>query len=149
MKLTCTESCLVYLKHSRTEKETIEYLKSCGYVDDEINESIEYAKSLGYIDDEDYCNAYVNDHVIVNKWGPTKIKFMLKEKGITGSIVDFALMDNEERIHDNMLNAIRKKAKGLDLDDYKSIQKIINNLISKGYLYEPAKKALNEFRESR
>lgn len=149
MKLTCNESCLVYLKYSRTEKETIDYLKSSGYKEEEIRESIDYAKSLGYIDDEDYCNAYVNDHIIVNKWGPTKIKYKLKEKGIEGSMVDFALMDNEENIYQNMLNAIRKKANGLDLEDYKSIQKIINNLISKGYPYDEVKKALNEFKENR
>lgn len=149
MKLTCTESCLLYLKYSRTEKETIDYLKTSGYSEDEISESIEYAKSLGYIDDEDYCNAYVNDHVLVNKWGPTKIKFKLKEKGISGQMVDFAIMDNEDNIYQNMMNAIRKKARGLDLEDYKSTQKIINNLLSKGYLYDDAKKGLNDFKENK
>lgn len=52
MKKTCVESCLLYLKYSRTEYETRKYLKSLEYDNNEIDNAIEYCKELGYIDDE-------------------------------------------------------------------------------------------------
>ena len=102
MKYTCTECCLMFLKNTRTEAETIKYLKDNDYSESEIDEAIKYAKEVGYINDIDYINAYVSDHLLINKWGPQKIIFKLKEKGISGEAVNFALMDNEEIIKRNL-----------------------------------------------
>lgn len=148
MKKTCVESCLLYLKYSRTEYETRKYLKSLEYDNNEIDNAIEYCKELGYIDDEDYVNAFVSDHVIFYKWGPDKIKFKLKEKGITDKIVEYSIMDNKEDIEKNILEQTAKKARGLDLNDYKTKRKVINFLISKGYRYDDANSAFEKYKDS-
>lgn len=145
MKYTCTESCLMFLKNTRTEAETIKYLREKEYSESEIEEAINYAKEVGYLNDVDYINAYVSDHLLINKWGPKKIIFKLKEKGISGETVDFALMDNEEIIKRNLYAQTEKKAKGLNLEDFKNKQKVINHLVSRGYDYSSAKNALEDY----
>ena len=145
MKYTCTECCLMFLKNTRTEAETIKYLKDNDYSESEIDEAIKYAKEVGYINDIDYINAYVSDHLLINKWGPQKIIFKLKEKGISGEAVNFALMDNEEIIKRNLYAQVEEKAKGLNLEDFKTKQKVINHLVSRGYDYSSAKNALEDY----
>ena len=145
MKYTCTECCLMFLKNTRTEAETIKYLKDNDYSESEIDEAIKYAKEVGYINDTDYINAYVSDHLLINKWGPQKIIFKLKEKGISGEAVNFALMDNEEIIKRNLYAQVEKKAQGLNLEDFKTKQKVINHLVSRGYDYSSAKNALEDY----
>lgn len=145
MKYTCTECCLMFLKNTRTEAETIKYLKDNDYSESEIDEAIKYAKEVGYINDIDYINAYVSDHLLINKWGPQKIIFKLKEKGISGEAVNFAIMDNEEIIKRNLYAQVEKKAKGLNLEDFKIKQKVINHLVSRGYDYSSAKNALEDY----
>ncbi len=145
MKYTCTECCLMFLKNTRTEAETIKYLKDNDYSESEIDEAIKYAKEVGYINDIDYINAYVSDHLLINKWGPQKIIFKLKEKGISGEAVNFALMDNEEIIKRNLYAQVEKKAQGLNLEDFKTKQKVINHLVSRGYDYSSAKIALEDY----
>ena len=145
MKYTCTECCLMFLKNTRTEAETIKYLKDNDYSESEIDEAIKYAKEVGYINDIDYINAYVSDHLLINKWGPQKIIFKLKEKGISDEAVNFALMDNEEIIKRNLYAQVEKKAKGLNLEDFKNKQKVINHLVSRGYDYNSAKNALEDY----
>lgn len=145
MKYTCTECCLMFLKNTRTEVETIRYLRDNEYSEAEIEEAIKYAKEVGYINDEDYINAYVSDHLLINKWGPNKIIFKLKEKGISGESVDFALMDNEEIIKRNLYAQVEKKAKGVNLEDFKNKQKLINHLVSRGYDYSSAKNAIEDY----
>lgn len=145
MKYTCTECCLMFLKNTRTEAETIKYLKDNDYSESEIDEAIKYAKEVGYINDIDYINAYVSDHLLINKWGPQKIIFKLKEKSISGEAVNFALMDNEEIIKRNLYAQVEKKAQGLNLEDFKTKQKVINHLVSRGYDYSSAKNALEDY----
>lgn len=145
MKYTCTECCLMFLKNTRTEAETIKYLKDNDYSESEIDEAIKYAKEVGYINDIDYINAYVSDHLLINKWGPQKIIFKLKEKGISDEAVNFALMDNEEIIKRNLYAQVEKKAQGLNLEDFKTKQKVINHLVSRGYDYSSAKNALEDY----
>lgn len=145
MKYTCTECCLMFLKNTRTEAETIKYLKDNDYSESEIDEAIKYAKEVGYINDIDYINAYVSDHLLINKWGPQKIIFKLKEKGLSGEAVNFALMDNEEIIKRNLYAQVEKKAQGLNLEDFKTKQKVINHLVSRGYDYSSAKNALEDY----
>lgn len=145
MKYTCTECCLMFLKNTRTEAETIKYLKDNDYSESEIDEAIKYAKEVGYINDIDYINAYVSDHLLINKWGPQKIIFKLKEKGISGEAVNFALMDDEEIIKRNLYAQVEKKAQGLNLEDFKTKQKVINHLVSRGYDYSSAKNALEDY----
>lgn len=145
MKYTCTECCLMFLKNTRTEAETIKYLKDNDYSESEIDEAIKYAKEVGYINDIDYINAYVSDHLLINKWGPQKIIFKLKEKGISGEAVNFAIMDNEEIIKRNLYAQVEKKANGLNLEDFKTKQKVINHLVSRGYDYSSAKNALEDY----
>lgn len=142
---TCMEECLNYLKFSRTEKEVRNYLYEMDYKTNEIEDAIAYAKELKYIDDYDYAYAYVNDHVLINKWGPIKIKLKLKEKGIPEEYINNTLMDNEKDIMNNLYQQFEKKANSLDLSDQKDKNKIIRHLLNKGYNYSEISEVLNSY----
>ena len=142
---TCMEECLNYLKFSRTEKEVRNYLYEQDYKTSEIEDAIIYAKELKYIDDYDYAYAYVNDHVLINKWGPIKIKMKLKEKGIPEEYINNAIMDNEKEIMNNLYHQFDKKSAGLDLNNPKDKNKIVRHLLNKGYNYSEINEVLNSY----
>ncbi len=142
---TCMEECLNYLKFSRTEKEVRNYLYEQDYKTSEIEDAIIYAKELKYIDDYDYAYAYVNDHVLINKWGPIKIKMKLKEKGIPEEYINNAIMDNEKEIMNNLYRQFDKKSAGLDLNNPKDKNKIVRHLLNKGYNYSEINEVLNSY----
>lgn len=141
----CKEECLKYLKYSRTEKEVVVYLTNEGFKLDEITEAVNYAKEFKYIDDYDYAYSYINDHLIINRWGPIKIKMKLKEKGIPDEYIDNALLDYEKQVYDNLKDQVRKKLSSYTDVDYQTKNKIIRSLISKGYNYEMIKKVLDNY----
>ncbi len=143
----CKETCYKYLSYSRTEYEVREYLKLEGFSFDDIEDAVVDAKALGYIDDPDYAQSFVNDHLLINRWGPIKIKMKLREKGIEESLIDFALEDNELIIRQNLFRAISKKAPSLDLSEYRDVQKLIRHLSNKGYGFDLIKEEIQNYEE--
>lgn len=141
----CKEECLKYLKYSRTEKEVFSYLSNQGFDYEEINESINYAKELKYIDDCDYAYSFTKDHLVINKWGPVKIKMKLKEKGIPDEYIDNALLDYEEHIIYNLEEQLSKKIASYQEIDHQTKNKIIRHLINKGYNYDMIKRTMDSY----
>ena len=142
---TCKEECLYYLKYSRTEKEVRSHLYNKDYKDNEIEESIEYAKELNYIDDYDYAYSYINDHLLINKWGPLKIKINLRDKGISDETIENGLLDCEELIYRNLEDQANKKINVNRELDYNEKNKIIRHLLNKGYEYQMIKEVLDKY----
>lgn len=102
---------------------------------DEQDQIIEELIKEKFLSDERYVEAYVRDKFRFNRWGKIKIAYMLKQKQLSGEVVNNAILaiDDEDYlalIKDELL----KKAKGTKgKNEYDIKAKIVRYLVSKGF----------------
>ena len=127
---------IVYKK--RTEIEVRNKFK--GVFNEELfEETIESLKSLGYIDDENYIDRAVNEYISLNNMSIKEIKYKLLTKGINKNLIEDYFSDN----YDQLLEYETKSAEKVFL---KKINTMDENevklfLRKKGYMEESIKNA--------
>jgi regulatory protein len=90
----------------------------------------------GYIDEERYAKAFANDKLIIDKWGPQKVRQALKQKGIKDMLISKAISEkniNQEAVISELLN---KKVKSFKkLADTEIYAKLMRFGLSRGFDY--------------
>ncbi len=129
-------------KYVVSEKGLKDYLKKKGFDAKAISQAVEKLKDYGFIDDEKFARNYFES--LSNGRGKRAIAQKLKQKGVSGEIVDGLLeeVDEEDELQKAIVNA-EKFAKNRQ-NDPKIKQKCLAHLIYKGYDYGVAQKATNE-----
>lgn len=129
-------------KYVVSEKGLKDYLKKKGFDAKAISQAVEKLKDYGFIDDEKFARSYFES--LSNGRGKRAIAQKLKQKGVSGEIVDGLLeeVDEEDELQKAIVNA-EKFAKNRQ-NDPKIKQKCLAHLIYKGYDYGVAQKATNE-----
>jgi regulatory protein len=116
-------------------------------VDDEIADKvIRSLKSEHYLDDQRFAGFYVKDKFKFNKWGKTKISFMLRQKKINQELIDLALAQLDEgNYFDTCRELIRSKAISLkETNQFTRKGKLFRYAAGKGFETDLIYKALNE-----
>ncbi|MDO5041267.1 MAG: RecX family transcriptional regulator [Peptoniphilus sp.] len=136
------ETALNYLKKLRTSVEVANHLQDKGFSKDIADHTLKRLRRLNYIDDEKYAAAYCRDKININRYGPQKIAFFLKSKGIDESIINSSLSDLDwDKVIDNLKKDGTNKLNSLKQDD-KRWEKTLRYLLGKGYSYDLIKKHL-------
>lgn len=92
-------------------------------------------QSEGFIDDNRYAAAFAREKSSLTGWGPVKIRFALKEKGIDQAVIDSALSEiDPERAGARLSNLLEAKRKSLEGDPQIKF-KLIRFALSRGYEY--------------
>jgi regulatory protein len=90
----------------------------------------------GYINEERYAKAFANDKLLIDKWGPQKVRMALKQKGIKEALISKALSEknvNQEAIIAELLS---KKIKSFKkLDNHEIYAKLMRFGLSRGFDY--------------
>ena len=92
----------------------------------------------GYVDDLRYSSAFAREKAALQGWGPVKIRFQLRSKGISDSIIETALGEvdpgaSSSRL-DRLLAARAKSLKG----DPQAKLKLLKFALGRGYEYSAA-----------
>jgi len=100
-------------------------------------EILEELKKEGYVDDSRYAAAFAGDKSVLSGWGPVKIKYALRRKGLEESIVSEAIaaLDNGKG-KEKMERVLKDKLRSLAKEDPNSRGKLIRFALSRGYLYD-------------
>lgn len=131
-------------KMMHTEKQTRDYLKKKGFLNSVINNVVTKLIGYKYLDDEAYLKAYVNAHKA--RKGAKKIAYELKNKGINNDLIESGFKDVEDdddgafRIADNFF-----KNKEVT---YELSAKCYRRLLSRGFSYETAKRAVDRVKQN-
>ena len=115
-----------------------------------IRRVIQYCLEHQYLDDNAFASAFIRDQLHLNKSGIIKIKSALRQKGVSGEIIDELLKNMEPEI-DELSIAVKvgeKKLKTLT-DEKTRKQKLIRFLIQKGYRSETVIKAISKLLPTR
>ena len=126
----------------RSEKELVSRLSFKGYNEIDINGVISELSEYGYINDFDFGVAFSKDKIRISRIGPIVLRSKLKEHissdDLLSEIID--QMYTEETIVSLLKILINKRKK--TIIDNNSINKLIQYLIRKGFLYDDIKSVI-------
>ena len=115
------------------------YANNAGYIHDveeSAKEILSTLKDEKYIDDRRYAEAFARDKSSLAGWGEVKIRYMLRSKGISESIIKDALAQIDESKSDARLQKLAlTKYKALQDDPQWKI-KLLRYLLGRGYQYD-------------
>ncbi len=138
-KSDALDKALNYISRSmKTEKDVRSYLSKKGYLDDVVSYAVEKMRSYGYIDDNEYSLQFARNNS--NNSSKRLIEQKLRLKGVDEGSIASAL----ENIDDEDETAYKILSKYMRSKEYtrENIQRGIRHLVSKGFDYDTAKRAM-------
>ena len=125
----------------KTQREVERYLYEKGYVSQIVYYVLSKLLEYHYIDDERYVASFVSAHK--NTCGKLKIKQQLLQKGVSESLIDSALNDDEFEQDDEIKRLAEKYMKSKE-DTKENYIKLFRYLMSKGFEYDEIKRVLKK-----
>lgn len=101
-------------------------------------------KADRFVDDVRYASAFAREKSSLTGWGPVKIRFALRAKGIADSDIAAGLAEIEEdRASSRLASLLQNKWKSLS-DDPAGRLKLIRFALSRGYEYSQVEGIVDE-----
>ena len=95
-----------------------------------------------YVDDARYASAFAREKASLQGWGPIKIRFQLRGKGVPDSVITAALEEIEpEKADARLEKLLTAKARTLEGDPQFRL-KLLKFALSRGYEYDAVEAAL-------
>lgn len=136
------KKCLARLQRLCSKAEYCEadvYRKALKALEGDAAAAAEVVASLveeRYVDDARYASAYAREKAWIQGWGPVKIRFQLRAKGVSDAVIAAALEEIEPaRAADKLDRLMAAKAKSLEGDPQKRL-KLLKYGLSRGYGYD-------------
>ena len=96
-----------------------------------------------YVDDTRYAAAFAREKASLQGWGPVKIRFQLRAKGISEADIGTALQEvDASRASDRLEKLLQGKLRTLEEDPQRKL-KLIRFALSRGYEYSDVEAALS------
>jgi len=112
----------------------------------DIPKVLQRVKEMGFLDDELFAQSFVRTQKNTSDKGPVQIKHLLRQKGISSSIIELAIEEFPQEEQD--LVAVRladKLARKYKNKSYReALQKIRLSLMNKGFYEQSINKAMDE-----
>ena len=110
-----------------------EKLTEKGYDNQVADMVIKELEELGYVNDCDYGALFL-EHCQSKMWGKKKIRFEMKQKGLSDEVINDILSDyDESTLVDEMAGQIISRYSSDDLTDRKTKSKVIRYFASRGF----------------
>ncbi|MBS6524538.1 MAG: RecX family transcriptional regulator [Peptoniphilaceae bacterium] len=134
------------LTNRKTEQEIRELLFNEKLSEQVIDEVVAYLSEYGFLDDEAYALLFSRDKRNINGYGPVKIAYALRRKGIDGEYIARALEEYTTDSEKELIQSIveKKYLRGGELN--KSWEKIVRFLLSRGFHYDAVKDVLSQWK---
>lgn len=130
----------------RAHSEARKKLNAWGVYGEEAENILAELIGSNYLNEERFARAYTRGKYRIKAWGWKKIEMSLKAKGVSSYSLKAAFeeIDQEEYLA-GLMSLAEKKGKLIkESNPFKRKQKLLRFLVSKGYLYDEAKKAVEE-----
>lgn len=95
-----------------------------------------------FVDDRRYASAFARDKASLTGWGPLKIRFALRAKGVSEQDISAALSEVDgDRADERLDRLVQTKMKAL-ADDPRRRLKLLKFLLGRGYEYDAVEAAV-------
>ena len=143
-KATALDKTLTYITATqKTEKQIRDYLYKKGYLKSVVEYVIEKLREYRFVDDKDYAETYAQN--AASRKGKRLIKVELARKGIQKEDVESALETLEVEDQEEAAKNILQKYMRSKEPTRENLSKGFRYLMSKGFDYDVAKKAIECF----
>lgn len=122
----------------RCHYEVEQKMKEFMLIPEAKEEILLYLLQENYLNEERFARSYARGKFYIKKWGRNKIKVALQQKRISEKLIIKSFEEiNEEDYKKEIITFISKNLEtNLEKMDFLKKQKVIKNLISKGYEYD-------------
>lgn len=134
------------LTNRKTENEIRTLLSSENFDEEIIDEVLDYLIEYGFVDDEAYALLFCRDKRNINGYGPVKIAYILRQKGIDDATIAHGLEEYTAEIEQAKIASIVEKKYLRDGVLQKEREKIIRFLLSRGFHYGEIKEVLKRWK---
>ena len=101
-----------------------------------------------FVDDRRYAAAFAREKSSLQGWGPVKIRFQLRGKGISDEIISEALQEVDPEKAASKLDKLAADKYRLLKDDPQCKLKLLKVLLSRGYGYDEVEAAVSRVMKS-
>ena len=133
------------LRNRKTTWEIKDLLFKEGIDEDAVLAAVDYLQDYGFLNDREYAELYARDKRNLNGYGPVKIRYLLKQKGVDDELIADALehftQDDEIELVEKIVH--KKYVRNRNLSKEKT--KIIRFLLSRGFEYSAIKAVLSQW----
>ena len=144
--LEARRRCLRLLEYSpRTVYQLKTRLVDDGFSLEQAEDAIQYAKSFGYVDDGNYAMEYVR--TACQKKSKRQLYMQLSRRGVDSDSIEEALDAYADEQENTVRRLAQKRLRQKPPQTDEDLMKAIRSLVSKGFPYEMAKKAVWELRD--
>ena len=139
-----TEKALSYIsKTVKTKRQVKEHLLKKGYSESACYHAIDKLKEYGYIDDCEYARRYIDS--TGKTQGKRLLAYKLMAKGVKKEDIEAAYETAGKNSAENAAALAAKKMKNKDVTK-ENVLKTYRYLVSRGFSYEEAERAVEPFR---
>jgi regulatory protein len=137
-------------RQEQCKQDIREKLGKWGLTGEETAQIISELEKEGFVDEQRYAGMFTREKFRLNKWGRIKLRYMLKQKHIPGTVIDNALDElNDEEYRGLLLEELQKKNKTLRQRDQKAARnQLIRFAMQRGFEYEMIQEVLKELYKS-
>lgn len=145
-KLSCIKKAESYLSYGDlSRKQLCDKLKR-HFNEDVILSVVKLLSDKGYIDDERLAVRYADNLAQKRRYGRTRIKAILYEKGFSSDDISTALESlDDDMLRDNLEYLLKTQGRKYNLTDRKQKAKLNNFLYRLGYSWDEIRTAIAEF----
>ena len=131
---------------ARSRAEISRRLSAAGFAEDIVEETLERLERAGLVDDGQFAKAWVGHRSAGKGMGRARIKWELRQKGVSNEVVEEALsaVDGETERRSALEAARRRWAKDSSPDDRTKRRRIAAYLRRQGYDWSVITAVLNE-----
>ncbi len=136
-----------YSKKERTVREVERYLDAQEFGEYEVAQAVGEMVELGYLDDKAYAEEFVSSRLATKPVSRRKLREQLTAHELPADIIDEALKKVPDEQEQENAHLIAKKFSaqlaGIE-DERERYQRLMRRLLSRGYSYEDARRAIAE-----
>ncbi len=135
--------CLRLLEYSpRTVYQLKKRLIDDGFSTEQAEDAIQYAQSFGYVNDGNYAMEYVR--TACQKKSKRQLYMQLSSRGVDNDSIEEALNAYSDEQENTVRRLAQKRLRQKPPQSKEDLMKAVRSLVSKGFPYEMAKRAVWE-----
>ncbi|MBO4427002.1 MAG: RecX family transcriptional regulator [Bacteroidales bacterium] len=116
---------------------------------DAAKEVVDALKANAFVDDARYASAFAREKSSLTGWGPIKIRFALKAKGLGDADISSGLSEVDAgRADERLAKLLAVKAKSLEGDPQARL-KLIRFALTRGYEYDAVESAVKKLESNK
>lgn len=126
----------------RTEMQLRQKLERDGYTEDVVEEAVSYVKSFGYVNDEIYASLFIESRK--KKKSRKEIFTLLLQKGVAREVIEEAFKgyDDQEDVSAAIANILEKRHFDPERADWEETKKTVGYLMRKGFEYKDIRRVM-------